>query len=267
MTHTSNGGPIVEKTSPRGADQLRHRRRDDRHPGRQQRRHEQPDEHEAERDSASGLIVVAFEDTTKRYWHADIFGGGGVRPDRRRRSPRAARRRAPADVGVGTDATATFSEPVTGRQRIHVHPRGPGRHGRSRPPSPTTAPSRTATLDPTRASRRERRTPCACCPASRTWPATTWPRSRGPSPRSRPTRRADGHGRDPALRRDRCRRRDDRDATFSEAVTGVAGTTMTLQGPGATPVGATVTYDGPSRTATLDPNGESRPTRPTRLAC
>ncbi|MGH2477889.1 MAG: Ig-like domain-containing protein, partial [Candidatus Limnocylindrales bacterium] len=48
-------------------------------------------------------------------------------------------------------------------------------------------------------------------------------------------------------------------ATFSEAVTGVSGTTFTLEGPGATPIGASVTYDGPSRTATLDPTTSLAP--------
>jgi methionine-rich copper-binding protein CopC len=41
-------------------------------------------------------------------------------------------------------------------------------------------------------------------------------------------------------------------ATFSEAVQGVSGTTFTLKA-GSTTVGATVGYDGTSRTATLDP--------------
>jgi Ca2+-binding RTX toxin-like protein/methionine-rich copper-binding protein CopC len=43
-------------------------------------------------------------------------------------------------------------------------------------------------------------------------------------------------------------------ATFSEAVTGVSGTTVTLTAAGATaPIAATVTYDPATRTATLDP--------------
>ena len=52
-------------------------------------------------------------------------------------------------------------------------------------------------------------------------------------------------------------------ATFSEPVTGVSGTSFTLEGPGTTPVGAVVTYDGPSRTATLNPSATWPPTRPT----
>ena len=41
-------------------------------------------------------------------------------------------------------------------------------------------------------------------------------------------------------------------ATFSEAVTGVSGTSFTLKA-GSTSVGANVTYDGAARKATLDP--------------
>ncbi|HVD62815.1 MAG TPA: Ig-like domain-containing protein, partial [Lapillicoccus sp.] len=44
-------------------------------------------------------------------------------------------------------------------------------------------------------------------------------------------------------------------ATFDEDVTGVSGTTFTLEGPGNTPVSAVVTYDNPTRTATLNPSG------------
>ncbi|HET7168477.1 MAG TPA: Ig-like domain-containing protein, partial [Candidatus Limnocylindrales bacterium] len=43
-------------------------------------------------------------------------------------------------------------------------------------------------------------------------------------------------------------------ATFSEDVTGVSGTTFTLEGPGATPVAATVSYNAGTRLATLDPS-------------
>jgi hypothetical protein len=44
-------------------------------------------------------------------------------------------------------------------------------------------------------------------------------------------------------------------ATFSEAVTGVSGTSFTLK-TGSTSVGATVTYDGATRKATLDPTAD-----------
>ena len=48
-------------------------------------------------------------------------------------------------------------------------------------------------------------------------------------------------------------------ATFDEAVTGVSGTTFTLEDPSATPVAATVSYDGPTKTATLDPSASLAP--------
>ena len=49
-------------------------------------------------DGQTGLIVVAFNDTTKFYWFADIFGGSGPRPRirPRRRSPPRPRRPTPA---------------------------------------------------------------------------------------------------------------------------------------------------------------------------
>ena len=54
-------------------------------------------------------------------------------------------------------------------------------------------------------------------------------------------------------------------ATFSEAVTGVSGTSFTLKA-GSTSVGANVTYDGAARNATLDPTAEPvRRTPNTRL--
>src|SRR5215213_2966137 len=43
-------------------------------------------------------------------------------------------------------------------------------------------------------------------------------------------------------------------ATFSEPVTGIDGSTVTLTGPGGTAVPAAVGYDAASRTATLNPN-------------
>jgi Bacterial Ig-like domain len=42
-------------------------------------------------------------------------------------------------------------------------------------------------------------------------------------------------------------------ATFDEPVTGVSASTFRLEGPGAAAVPASVTYDGSTRTATLDP--------------
>ena len=45
-------------------------------------------------------------------------------------------------------------------------------------------------------------------------------------------------------------------ATFSEAVSGVSGSTFTLEGPGTTAVPASVTYSAGTLTATLDPTAD-----------
>jgi hypothetical protein len=125
MTHGQSGGPIVEKTSPTGsiswpsgtgspviwdasADDMNN-----------------PTSTKQNVTAESGLIVAAFEDTTKRYWHADIFGGGG--PDT---TPPTVTNRNPAvdatGVAVASNVTATFSEAVTGVSGSTFTLTGPG---------------------------------------------------------------------------------------------------------------------------------------------
>ena len=211
-------------------------------------------------DGATGLVVAAYQDTTQRYWHADIFGGGGggdvTPPTVTNRTPAANA----TNVAVGTDVTATFSEDVTGVSGTTFTLEGPG----ATPVSATVSydgPSRTATLDPS-----------ADLAAGTLYTARltsgitdTSPNTNALAPLSWTFTTAGGGGdvtpptvtnRTPAANATNVAVGTDVTATFSEDVTGVSGTTFTLEGPGATPVSATVSYDGPSRTATLDPSAD-----------
>jgi hypothetical protein len=148
MTHGQSGGPIVEKTSPMGsiswpsgtgtrviwdasANDMNN-----------------PTSTKQNATAASGLIVAAFEDTTKRYWHADIFGGAPPPPDNT--PPTVTNRTPPVDasgVAVGSNVTATFSEPVTGVSGSTFTLTGPG-GGAVAASVSYNAGTRTATLDP-----------------------------------------------------------------------------------------------------------------------
>jgi Bacterial Ig-like domain len=145
MTHGQSGGPIVEKTSPMGsiswpsgmgtpviwdasADDMNN-----------------PTSTKQNVTAESGLIVAAFEDTTKHYWHADIFGGGG--PDTT--PPSVTNRTPPVDatgVAVGSNVTATFSEAVTGVSGTTFTLTGPG--GAVAASVSYSAGTQTATLNP-----------------------------------------------------------------------------------------------------------------------
>ena len=113
MARTGSGGAIVEKTSPRGSigfgsgvgtTVIHDFSSDDMN---------NPTSTKQNATSVSGLIVMAFDDTTRRYWHGDIFGGSGsdtTAPTVTGRNPSPGA----TNVAVGTNVTATFSEPVTG---------------------------------------------------------------------------------------------------------------------------------------------------------
>jgi hypothetical protein len=163
------------------------------------------------------------------------------------------------DVAIGTNVTATFSEAVTGVSDTTFTLEGPGATPVSASVSynPTT---RVATLDP--ASDLAHSTtytarltagitdtsPNANALVPLNWTFTTVAAPPVDTTPPTVTNRTPGVGAtDVAIGTNVT-------ATFSEDVTGVSGTTFTLEGPGATPVAAGVTYDGPSRTATLNPN-------------
>ncbi len=166
---------------------------------------------------------------------------------------------AATNVGVSTNVTATFSEPVTGVSGTSFTLEGPGT-------TPVGAvvtydgPSRTATLNPsadlaanttytarlTGAISDTAATPNALAPLS--WTFTTAPAADTTPPTV--------SSRTPAAAATNVGVSTNVTATFSEPVTGVSGTSFTLEGPGTTPVGAVVTYDGPSRTATLNPSAD-----------
>ncbi len=146
MTHTGNGGPIVEKTSPMGSISfptgigktvIWDASSDDMN---------NPSSTRQNVTAASGLIVIAFEDTTKRYWHGDIFGGGGAdttAPTVSTKTPATGA----TDVATGTNVTATFSEAVSGVSGSTFTLEGPG----TTPVAATvsySAGTQTATLDP-----------------------------------------------------------------------------------------------------------------------
>ena len=166
---------------------------------------------------------------------------------------------AATNVGVSTNVTATFSEPVTGVSGTSFTLEGPGT-------TPVGAvvtydgPSRTATLNPsadlaanttytarlTGAITDTAATPNALAPLS--WTFTTAPAADTTPPTV--------SSRTPLAAATNVGVSTNVTATFSEPVTGVSGTSFTLEGPGTTPVGAVVTYDGPSRTATLNPSAD-----------
>jgi hypothetical protein len=145
MTHGQAGGPIVEKTSPMGSISWPSG------PG-------TPVIWDASADDTnnatstkqnvtaqSGLIVAAFEDTTKHYWHADIFGGGGLDT-----TPPTVTTRNPVidatGVAVGSTVTATFSEAVSGVSGSTFTLTGPG--GAVAASVSYSGGTLTATLDP-----------------------------------------------------------------------------------------------------------------------
>ena len=191
-------------------------------------------------------------------WTFTTAGGGGdvTPPTVTNRTPAANA----TNVAVSSDVTATFSEDVTGVSGTTFTLEGPG----ATPVSATVSydgPSRTATLDPS-----------ADLAAGTLYTARltsgitdTSPNTNALAPLSWTFTTAGGGGdvtpptvtnRTPAANATNVAVGSDVTATFSEDVTGVSGTTFTLEGPGATPVSATVSYDGPSRTATLDPSAD-----------
>jgi uncharacterized repeat protein (TIGR02059 family) len=60
--------------------------------------------------AATGLIVLAFNDTTKRYWHADILGGGGPPPNT---PPTANATSATTPAGQAVSVPLSGSDPET----------------------------------------------------------------------------------------------------------------------------------------------------------
>ncbi|MGH2474243.1 MAG: Ig-like domain-containing protein, partial [Candidatus Limnocylindrales bacterium] len=145
MTHGQSGGPIVEKVSPinaiswpsgTGTPVIWDASSDDMN---------NPTSTKQNVTAASGLIVVAYEDTTKHYWHGDIFGGGGADT-----TPPTVSTRSPASgatgVPTGTNVSATFSEAVTGVSASTFTLEGPG--GSVAATVSYNAGTHTATLDP-----------------------------------------------------------------------------------------------------------------------
>ncbi len=260
MTHGQSGGPIVEKTSalspisfPTGTavgnTVIWDASANDMNNATSTKQNV---------DANSGLIVMAFEDTTKHYWHADIFPGSGVD-----NTAPTVTTKAPADtatdVGIGTNVTATFSEAVTGVDGTTFTLTGPGNTAVTATVTYDPA-TKTATLDPT-----ANLSPSALYTANLTsgikdlsnnalapvtWTFTTAaPDNTPPTVTSTvPADLATGVALGANVT-----------ATFSEDVVGVNGTTFTLTGPGSTPVAATVIYDVPTKTATLDPNANLAP--------
>jgi hypothetical protein len=158
-------------------------------------------------------------------------------------------------VAVGTNVTATFSEAVTGVSAGTFTLEGPGTTAVAANVT-YSAGTLTATLDPnanlvagvTYTARLltgitdTATSPNALAPVS--WTFTT----AAPPDTTPPTVTA----RTPAINATGVAVGSNVTATFSEAVTGVSGTTFTLEGPGTTPVAAAVTYA--AGTATLDPS-------------
>ncbi len=60
--------------------------------------------------AATGLIVVAYNDTTRRYWHADILGGGGPPPNT---APTANATSATTTAGQAVSVSLSGSDPET----------------------------------------------------------------------------------------------------------------------------------------------------------
>jgi len=259
MTHGQAGGPIVEKTSPMGSISwptgtgtpvIWDASANDMNNSTSTKQNI---------TAQSGLIVAAFEDTTKHYWHADIFGGGG--PDT---TPPTVTSRSPAvdatGVAVSSNVTATFSEPVTGVSGSTFTLTAPGGGSVSASVS-YNAGTQTATLDPSAALSPNTTydahltsgiTDLAASPnplAPVDWSFTTAPADTTP-----PTVTS----RSPAVDATGVAVDSNVTATFSEPVTGVSGSTFTLTGPGGA-VGATVSYNAGTQTATLDPSAALSP--------
>ena len=156
-------------------------------------------------------------------------------------------------VGTGANVTATFSEPVQGLDASTFSLSS----GTAAPVTATVtynATTRVATLDPS-----------AALPADTRWTATltggpaavrdlagnplttlSWSFTTGPRPIV--------SARTPASGATGILIGSNVTATFSEAVQGVTGTTMTLRSSAGTAVAAVVTYDAATRRATLNPD-------------
>ena len=253
MTKGQSGGPIVEKTSPinaiswatgTGTPVIWDASANDMN---------NPSSTKQNVTAASGLIVIAFEDTTKHYWHGDIFGGGGADT-----TPPTVTTRVPSPsatgVATGTNVTATFSEAVTGVSGTTFTLEGPGATAVPATVSYDGA-TKTATLDPNatlaaNTTYTARLTSGITDLATNPLAALNWSFTTAAADTTAPT----VSGRSPTSGATGVATGTNVTATFSEAVTGVSGTTFTLEGPGATAVPATVSYDGATKTATLDPN-------------
>ena len=168
---------------------------------------------------------------------------------------------APGATGVatGTNVTATFSEAVTGVSGSTFTLEGPGTT--AVPASVTySAGTATATLDPAAPLEADTTyTPklsdaiadLAGNPLEPTdWSFTT--ASTPPTDTTPPT----VTGETPAPGATGVATGTNVTATFSEAVSGVSGSTFTLEGPGTTAVPASVTYSAGTLTATLDPTAD-----------
>jgi methionine-rich copper-binding protein CopC len=159
------------------------------------------------------------------------------------------------NVGIATNVTATFSEDVLNVDGTTFTLEAPG------PVSVTAVvtydgPTKTATLNPSAnlanntvytATLSSSITDTSGNPLS---PAVTWSFTTVAADTTNPTVTTTT----PAANATNVGIATNVTATFSEDVTGVSGTTFTLEGPGSTPVGAVVSYDSPTRTATLNPN-------------
>ena len=165
----------------------------------------------------------------------------------------SARTPAPGATGValGADVTATFSEPVQ-QPSIAFELRAPG--GAVVPATMSyDAASRTATLDPSAALAATTTYTAAISGARDTagnqMDPLTWTFTTDTPDTTRPT----VTGRTPAVGATGVALGVSPTATFSEPVQ-QATIALELRGPGNTLVPAATTYDGPSRTATLDPS-------------
>ena len=194
-----------------------------------------------------------FPDQTwqsENYWVDVVFGEANdtTKPTVTARTP------APGatGVGVGTDVTATFSEPVQ-QSTITIELRAPG--GAVVPAATSyDAANRTVTLDPTSALSATTTYTAALSGARDTvgnqMDPVTWTLHLGHTGHDQ----ADGDRTHPGERRDRGRPRVSHQRRRSASPCSRPRSRSSSAGPGNTLVPATTTYDAASRTATLDPS-------------
>jgi methionine-rich copper-binding protein CopC len=159
-------------------------------------------------------------------------------------------------VDVNADLTATFSEPVTGVSATAFTVRAG--NGATVPAAVSyDAATRVATLNPNAGLAAGTRytvglTTAVRDAAGNTLAATTWTMTTA-APVVADTVRPTITSRTPAVNAKNVRLNGDVTVTFSEAVTGVSGTTVTLRTANGTAVPATVSYNTTTRVATLNP--------------